>query len=167
MSLRYQFVKARGPASSIISLFGGGTETLGYSHVDILDRDQHSLIGARSDWIKTDQGWIPPGVQRRPLGYAEKTWVRRDVYELYASPAQEEIFYDYLYKQINKPYDQLAILAFLAGRNWRDDSAWFCDELAAAVTEKSGRCDELYLPANKLSPTTWAVVVSAIGGVRQ
>src|SRR6185437_992098 len=40
--------------------------------------------------------------------------------------------YRYAYKQINKKYDHLAILAFVTNRDWREDDCWFCSELVAA-----------------------------------
>ena len=166
MSVRYQFDRGYGPISAAISMFGGGTLTLGFSHVDIVLPDGR-LLGARSDWIKPLDGSapIPPGVRVRPANYEK--WKRRVVFELAATKKQEASFYKFLNAQVGKPYDKLAIWAFVANRNWRDDEAWFCDELAAAATEQAGLCEQLYLPANKLTPTSWAVVVSAIGGVAQ
>lgn len=140
---------------------------MGFSHVDIVlplgnrwGVPAGSLLGARSDAV----GGKLAGVQIRPAGYAEP-WVRRHVFELKSTLKQEVLFYDFLELQLNKPYDSLAIVAFLTQRDWRDDSAWFCDELAARATERAGLCGVLYLPANKLTPTGWAVVVTALGGV--
>jgi hypothetical protein len=161
MSIKFQFVLGAGFSSSVIAWFGGGDNSaLGFSHVDCMLPDGR-LLGARSDWV----GGAPPGVRIRPSGY--EAWKRRVVFELASTPAQEKLFYDFLMAQVGKPYDKLAIFSFIADRDWRDDSAWFCSELAAAASEHAGACDALYLPANKLSPTAWAVVVSALGGIAQ
>lgn len=58
---------------------------------------------------------------------------------------EEKVFWDFLLAQDGKPYDIKAILSFIPGirwfvrdRNWRDDKAWFCDELDIAAYEKAG-----------------------------
>lgn len=168
--IRYQFVLARGFGSWAIDTFGAGTRTLGFSHVDIflppgllfnkkrVLSSQGELFGARSDVI----GGKPPGCQRRPFGYGNAGWIRRVQMSLPATPAQEEKFYAFLAAQEGKPYDKTAILAFFFDRDWREDDSWFCSELAAAATEIADLCPDLYLPRNKLPPTTWAVVLSAL-----
>jgi uncharacterized protein YycO len=160
MSVKFRFVRGTNLVSDIIALAGAEAETMGFSHVDIV-LPSGELLGARSDEV----GGKPPGVQVRPAGYTGTE--RFEVFELPATPTQESAFYAYALEQVGKPYDKLAILAFVLGRNWRDEGHWFCSELGAAATEKAGLCDELYLPANKIMPTTWAVVLSALGGVRQ
>ena len=170
--IQFQFVLASGWSSGLIQMFGGGTKTLGFSHVDILLPPglvfggktvpvTGQLFGARSDEI----GGKPPGVQRRPIGYGDKEWIRREIFALQSTPAQDKVFYGFLAAQEGKPYDKTAIVAFAVDRDWRADDSWFCDELAAAATEAAGVCPNLYLPANKLTPTGWAVVVSALGGI--
>lgn len=158
MSIKAQFVLAHGWSSAIIQMGGGGTRALGFSHVDIV-LPTGELYGARSDAI----GGKPPGVQRRPKDYGKKTWIRQVVFELAATPEQEKAFYDFAFLQEGKPYDKLAIIAFFADRNWRDDDAWFCDELLLACTEKAALCPPLYLPANKFNPTGAACIWSALG----
>jgi hypothetical protein len=170
--ISYQFVLASGLASGLIQMFGGGTQTLGFSHVDVVLPPglifggqtvpvTGQLFGARSDEV----GGRPAGVQRRPVGYGNASWIRRTIFTLSSTPAQEAAFYAFLYAQEGKPYDKTAIIAFAADRDWRAEDSWFCDELAAAATEASLLCPALYLPANKLTPTGWAVVVSALGAV--
>lgn len=39
---------------------------------------------------------------------------------------------DWLLEQVGRPYDWTALLGFLAWRDWADDHAWYCSELAAA-----------------------------------
>ena len=35
--------------------------------------------------------------------------------------------------QVGKPYDYTALFGILAGRNWQDQSSWFCSELTASA----------------------------------
>lgn len=158
--LTAQFVLARGCSSRLILLAGAGTQAKGFSHVDIVLPDG-MLFGARSDSV----GGKPPGVQRRPAGYGDATWARREIFSLKATPAQEKRGYDFLYAQEGKPYDKLAIFAFFISRNWRDDDSWICDELYLKFIEAAGVCPPLYLPANRLNPTGAAVVASALGAI--
>lgn len=158
--ISFQFVLASGFSSALIQMFGGGTSTLGFSHVDVV-LPTGELFGARTDFPINGK----TGVQRRQAGYGNASWIRRTVFTLSSTPAQEAAFYAFLLAQEGKPYDKTAIVAFAAARDWRADDSWFCDELAAAATESAGICPELYLPANKLTPTGWAVVLSALGAV--
>lgn len=149
-----QFVGARGLASSIIERFGAGS----FSHVDA-ELPDGTLLGARSDSI----GGRPPGVQIRPADYGLAGWRIKVKCHILASDIQEADFYDFLKAQEGKPYDKLAIFAFVIGRDWRDDSAWFCDELDAAGLERAKVIPDLYLPASKMSPTSLALALSATG----
>jgi hypothetical protein len=158
MSVKAQFVLARGLSSAVIQLAGGGTRALGFSHVDMV-LPTGELLGSRTDYPVNGQ----TGVQIRPPDYAKHTWIRQIVMELKATPDQEALFYNYAKLQVGKPYDKLAIIAFFADRDWRDDEAWFCDELLLACTEKSGLCPPLYLPNNKFNPTGAACIWSALG----
>jgi hypothetical protein len=158
VSAKGQFVLARGPSSAIIQLAGGGTRALGFSHVDLV-LPSGQLLGARTDYPINGE----TGVQIRPMDYGAKDWIRREVFELAATPEQTAKFYDYALKQVGKPYDKLAILAFFTDRNWRDDDAWFCDELYLACLEQAGLCPPLYLPTNKFNPTGAACIASALG----
>jgi hypothetical protein len=44
--------------------------------------------------------------------------------------------YRWLHRQLNKPYDVSAIIGFLFQRDWAEEDAWFCSELAAEFLEK-------------------------------
>lgn len=151
--IRLQFVLAAGPASRLIAWFGAG----GFSHVDAV-WTHGSLLGARSDRV----GGEPSGVYVRPPGYAR--WLRRTVFEVPASPSEERRWRGFLFDQLAKPYDRRAILAFVCGRNWREDDSWICSELQARALEVAGVCPRLCLPAHKITPGALALVVSAIGG---
>lgn len=158
MSLNAQFVLARGFTSTLILLAGAGTQSLGFSHVDIILPDG-TLFGARTDYPINGK----TGVQRRPPGYGAKDWIRRVVFSLPATPDQERKGYDFLLAQEGKPYDKLAILAFFTDRDWRDENAWFCDELYLRFLETAGACPSLYLPASRINPTGAANIASALG----
>jgi hypothetical protein len=153
-----QFVLARGWSSGLILLSGGGTTALGFSHVDVV-LPSGELFGARTDYPINGH----TGVQRRQPGYGAATWIRRETFTIKSTAAQEKRGYDFLLAQEGKPYDKLAIMAFFTDRNWRDDDAWFCDELLLRFLEVAGVCPPLYLPANRFNPTGAACVMSALG----
>lgn len=172
MSLKAQFVLAGGISSTLIEIGGGGTNTLGFSHCDIVlpgkiangyneefDPDREYLLGSRTDFPIDGQ----TGVQIRDWDYGKATWIRQEVFELSATPEQEIAFYDYAFAQVGKPYDKLAIIAFFIARDWRDEGAWFCDEYLLACTEQAKLCPSLYLPTNKFTPTGAACIWSALG----
>lgn len=164
MYLTHQFVLAHGWSSSLIVLAGGGTDKLGFSHVDIVWPDGR-LFGARDDKVLTKDGkTIGPGVHFRPPEYGDKVWIRKVQIRIAVTDSQARAFYDFLLKQENKPYDQLAILAFLVERDWRQDSAWFCDELGLAALETANIIPAAYLPMNKFTPTGLAVLLSIYPG---
>jgi hypothetical protein len=147
-----QFVQGKDWSGRLIEWFGGGPR---YSHVDIVT-PTGMLLGARSDVV----GGRPAGVQVRPSDYiGDEKFLR---ISLPCSSAQANAFYDFLNAQIGKPYDKIAILAFLIGRDWRDTSAWFCDELAASALETAGLIQPLAVPENKLTPGSLLLVLSAI-----
>ena len=154
--MKLQFVRGGDLASSAIGWFSAGH----LSHVDAILADG-GLLGARSDSI----GGKPPGVQIRPPGYAY--WPLRVVYDIPSTAAQEQQFWTFLYQQIGKPYDKLAIMAFLFNRNWRDGDAWFCSELQARALECAGILKPSLLPANKVTPVMLAELVGEIGSISE
>jgi hypothetical protein len=156
--MRWQFVKGTSWTSEQIALFGAGQ----FSHVDTIGPDER-LIGARSDLITVGATTYPAGVQWRPPNY--ELWAERVIVSLNVTPEQEAAYWAYMDLQIGKPYDKLAIVAFIVGRNWRDDDAWFCSELVIACCEQAGICPLLYVRSNKVTPVACAMVLSALGGV--
>jgi uncharacterized protein YycO len=158
VSFKAQFVRQAGPTSDIIALAGGGDQFEGFSHVDIL-LPNGNLLGARDDSV----GGQLSGVWIRRPNYV--TWIRRVVIEIPCSDAQAATAYAFANAQVGKPYDTTAILAFIAGRNWREPDSWFCSELFMASVETAGICDQLYSPVNKIMPTPAALVATALGGV--
>jgi hypothetical protein len=150
-AITLQFVGNDSLGSRLIEWYDHGQ----YSHVDTVLPDG-SLLGARNDVI----GAIPAGVQIRPAGYVVGDRMKRVV--IPRSDVREANYYDYVEAQIGKPYDRCAIAAFFAGRDWRDETAWFCSELVAAGLEAAGVVYPLSAPVNKIAPDDLLLVLSAM-----
>lgn len=150
-----QFVRQADLASSAIAWFTQGE----FSHVDAVMPDG-SLLGSRNDSV----GGQPRGVHIRPPDYADFAFKVR--FNIWAYKPQEDKFYEFLNRQLGKPYDTTAIWGFVTGRNWREKDSWICSELQAAALEAAGLVPPLYLATNKISPTALALTVSAIGAAR-
>lgn len=157
------FVAAAGWSSRAIEWFGAG----GFSHVDCVlpaeyCRQQRlpigSLLGARSDVT----GGSQPGVRIRPPIY--ETWPKRLILRVPCTDQQAKAWLDFLLQQLGKPYDKIGILAFVIGRNWREENAWWCSELFVRSLEIAGICGDLALPFYKITPGDGALVASALGG---
>jgi uncharacterized protein YycO len=82
------------------------------------------------------------GVQIRPADYA-----KYDVEALFVADVTPEVetkIYEFIHKQIGKPYDKLGIINLALQHkdnntgSWKDDTAWFCSELIAAAFEYAG-----------------------------
>lgn len=155
MSIRLQFVLGQGWSSRAIAWFSAGGDR-GFSHVDAVLADG-CLLGARSDSV----GGKPPGVQIRPDNYEK--WYRRVRFELDATPAQEMEWRKFLYAQVGKPYDSAAIVGFAFGRAWEEAGAFDCSQLQTGALVESRLCHQPYLYDNQITPTTLAVVVTALG----
>lgn len=156
MTVRLRFVREDDPISSAIAWFSHGP----CSHVGAI-MEGGSELGARNDRV----GGKPPGVQIRPGDYAKFAY--SETFIVPATAEQEKAFWGFLFAQVGKPYDRLAILGFVSGRNWRQDDAWFCAEIDARALEISKLVPPLYLIDNKITPAALALVVSAIGGKRE
>ena len=147
---RYQFVRANDFASDAIAIYSDGA----FSHVDIL-LDDGRLLGARSDC----KGGAPAGVQIRTPDYA--SWSKQVIIALPCTLEQKQRALDFATLQLGKPYDPLAIVAFVAAKDWRLENAWFCSELGARVGEVGALWSELYSPANHITPVGLALVASS------
>jgi hypothetical protein len=152
--IQVQFVRGASLSSAAIEVFSAGH----LSHVDLVLPDGN-LLGARSDAI----GGAPPGVQIRPPGYEK--WLLRVVFSVPATDAQALAFWNFARAQVGKPYDKLAIFAFVINRNWRDDDAWFCSELCMRCFEVAGVVQQLFSTPNKITPVMAANTLSAVPGV--
>lgn len=155
MTVSLQFSRQASLSSDLIAYEGAGE----FSHVDAV-MPSGELLGSRSDEV----GGKPAGVQIRPANYA--VFVRRAIFTLPTVAEREVRFWAFLHVQIGKPYDKAAIYGFITGRNWRDEGSWFCSELQGSALEISSMCPPLYLATNRLSPSTLACVVSALGAAR-
>ena len=153
MSIRLQFSGCRDIASRAIMWFTHGQ----FSHVDVV-LPSGELLGARNDSV----GGKPPGVQVRPRGYTQ--FSKRVIMELTPTLAQEKSFYDFLMRQVGKPYDHAAIWGFLVNRDWRERDSWICSELIAATLEESSIIARLYALASTVDPVDLSLIFSAIGG---
>jgi hypothetical protein len=132
--------------SAAIEWWGGGY----FSHVTTLLPNRREVIDSRSDHVCG----VPPGVEVRPLeslNGSDVVWRT-----LRASRVQACACYEMLFSQLHKPYDFAGIFGFasdsLIDRNWRDERAWFCDELAVWSWEKVGIIPILTLPAYRITP---------------
>lgn len=153
-ALTFQFVRGADLTSDLLAWFGAGD----FSHVDIV-LDKGLLLGARSDSI----GGKPPGVQIRPPGYDPK-WTKQVIISIPCTLEQQHTAETFALGQVGKAYDKLAIVGFAVGRDWRDDTEWFCSELGARYGEIGGVWSELYTPANKVEPSALAMLASGISG---
>jgi hypothetical protein len=77
--------------------------------------------------------------------------------------AQYQRWLDFLYAQVGKRYDRLAILAFIVERDWREEDTWICSELATRALEVAGIFSNLELTPNKVTPGALAFAFSAAG----
>lgn len=154
--IKLQFVLENALSSRIIAWYGAAQ----YSHVDCL-LDDGTLLGARSDAV----GGKPPGVQVRPQGYAK--WINRKVMTVSCTSGQKKSYNDFLYSQLEKPYDDLAIWGFFVGRDWREDDSWICSEIQSRAGEVSTILQRLFIPTSRITPPACGVAFSAVGGVTQ
>lgn len=154
MTIQLQFVSDGDIGSQTIAWFSQGH----FSHVDAIMPDGN-LLGARNDKV----GGKPSGVQIRPPRYVE--FSKQVVMTIPSSQRQSDTFYDFLRKQIGKPYDTTAIWAFVLNRDWREDDSWICSELQSAAGEIAGILPKLYVPTNKITPVACALAFSAVGGI--
>lgn len=161
MTIQLQFIGGHNFTSKLIGYFSAGH----LSHVDVV-MPTGRLLGARSDRCRGKDSlnaWdIPSGVRIRPPNYIghPHALVRFDIP---TTPDQERIFFDFLSKQIGRPYDYEAILGFMFSRDWRETDSYICSELVALALEKAKIVPCLYLAANKITPVALALAVSALG----
>lgn len=147
--------------SAEIERFGGK-----YSHVATLLPGGKEVLDARSDVIKG----IAAGVQIRPASYLGAPYVV-DLYEIPCTEAQLDAAYSRLRTQLGKPYDKIGIINFGTGmitgdfedRNWRNESAWFCDELCVWDWEMEGICPQLQITPNRIAPGSASLIASVLG----
>lgn len=130
---------------SLISKAIGGQGRGGWAHMTTFVSDTEVIDARVGHTVIRDSAGkitriIDPGVQRRPASYLDA-----NEYALVLSfPCSALSFAagtQLLVKQLGKPYDSRGIYtAFVRGKmdnpDWREQSAWFCDELALWVLER-------------------------------
>lgn len=152
MSLSVVFVADKTLSGRAISCFGGDF----WDHMAIMIDDE-TVIDARSDVIRG----IPAGVEKRPVDYLwhYSSYVRL---EMPCDDHQRHMVIWALKNELHKPYDRIGILDFalcrMKDRNWRDRTAWFCDELAVYAMEIGRVLDPVLLPIYRLKPGNAALM---------
>lgn len=156
--LLYQFSTSPALASRIIRILTCSP----FSHVDLVLPGE-GLLGVSGKW-RDDPG----GVRIRPFD----AWPYLYPPKVARVRCSEAVFtktIDYVRGQIDKPFDNKALYAFLkdrAGirtpdRNWRDPSAWFCSEVQARGAEWGGLFSyPLIQPKHIISPNTFLVYLN-------
>lgn len=152
--ITFQFSCQDDLGSEAIRIFEHGE----YSHVDMV-LDDGSLLGARDDVMMG----IAPGVQVRPSAYVNFSAVK--VVKIPCTDDEKTKFYSLAFSQVGKPYDESAILAFVAGRNWRSEDSWFCSELGLWCLEGSFLPYKAALTENKATPGDLFLVSSVFTDV--
>jgi hypothetical protein len=144
------FFKGTGPTAKAIQWFSAGP----FSHVAAL-WSPAQYLDSRDDVV----GGVLPGVRIRPVEAEPDPHV---IFTLPASNGQYAAWQTFLRGQIGKPYDKPGIWGFATGRDWRQPDSWFCSELQAAALEAANLIPALYAPANKITPSALAIILSAI-----
>jgi hypothetical protein len=152
MILRWRFIAEKDLASRAIAWFGGGN----WSHVDLVMPDG-SFAGARADVLKG----VAAGYQIRPYDYIAP--VSEVMLSLEVTASQAQAYYDASKAKIGCPYDKLAILGFILGRNWMEPDAWECAEAQADNGMLAKLWNKLYLSANRITPNDLTLILSAVG----
>jgi hypothetical protein len=151
-----QLVRGRSLLSRGIGYWGRGF----YSHIDVVT-PLGLLRGARSDEILG----IESGVRDRPQNY--ETWARCTRYTIDLTDAQWEVYWEFSDKQVGKPYDTDGVIrAFVFGRDWRDDSNWWCSELWARNLEVP-RVIQIAPEINAITPGDCGYILAGLKAVRK
>ncbi len=144
-----RFVSHPGPFDLLVK-----AAQLGYwaSHVDALMPDGNFISSRFTD-----------GVQIRPRDYDKNQFTRDQWFNIISTKEEEAKFYDFLKAQVGKPYDSLAIIAFLFSRDWQAPDSWFCSELPAAALSACGLFPKtLAVGFNRITPRDLALITSAL-----
>ena len=93
------------------------------------------------------------GVKIRPYGYYRASSVRAVTVEMEDKDYGRMM--DWLYNQVGKPYDFMAVIGIVFRRNWRSENKWFCSELVARAFEVG---DKPLIRADHVSRVTPAML---------
>jgi hypothetical protein len=106
------------------------------------------------------------GVLARPPDYDTDGFLKEFFLNVGSTPEQNASFYRFLQDQIGKPYDSLAILAFISERDWQAPDSWFCSELIAAALTHCGLFPaHLAVGFNRITPRDLMLLAGAISEV--
>ena len=84
-------------------------------------------------------GDVPAGYEDRPWAYGRATWATWTVFTTEVTDDEYELYWRFSDAQLHKPYDTRGLInTFVFGREWRDDSKWWCSEEVAANGEAAG-----------------------------
>lgn len=101
------------------------------------------------------------GVRVRPADYDAGQRSKEMRITLPSDDLMDDRFYAFLNKQLGKPYDVEAILAFVTQRDWQSPEAWFCSELIAAALVACGWFSTpLATEFNHITPRDLLLIVS-------
>lgn len=145
--INIRFCTGNGPISAAIRAAEYGFWA---SHAEAVMPDGN-IIGAHADG----------GVLEREPGYDEGSNTMELYISLECTEEQERQFCEFMHSQLGKPYDKLAIAAFMLGRDWRTHESWFCSELVAAALEHCGWLPPLCVEVNHVSPRDLILLLSA------
>jgi hypothetical protein len=114
-----------------------------FSHVDVVLPDG-TLLGASDSPHAPYVEGNPGGVAVRPADY--QPFAIRRIAHVYVPARVEAKFIELLRSQLGEPFDGKAMHAVFnpdanAGRDWRDESAWFCSEMVSWALEEAGAFD--------------------------
>jgi len=147
-AITLQFVTTNQLLSRAIRLFQRGW----ISHVDGVTADGR-LLGSQN----------VGGVQIRPPNYEK--FSRFERFNIPVSDEQEELYWNFLHEQIGKPYDTLAIAAFVFNRDWRSRMGGFVTSWLRPVSNTLRWCASWLRTSTGSTCATLYLVVSAIAPV--
>jgi hypothetical protein len=102
-----------------------------WSHVQAF-KDDETLIGA--DWALRREDRC---VKEQP--FAERLALASKAAVMHVPVPYESTALQFLVDQLGKPYDTPGMLGLGLHRDWQEDDAWWCSELAGAYIEAGGR----------------------------
>jgi hypothetical protein len=136
-------------SSKLITLFEDGFWA---THVETVMPDGRWL-GAR----------FKGGVLARPANYDHDKVSKQVFVEIPCTEHQAELYYEFMERQLNKPYDVTGIIGILFQRNWRERAAWFCSELVVAGLCYCGILPEhIAIILNHVTPRDAMLIVSCL-----
>ncbi len=159
LTITWQCVRRHGLIAGLIGAFGGGLESGRFNHVDVVGPDGW-LYGAQASVIRG----IKAGTQRRPPNY--EVWIERVQFTLPVSNTAYDIFWRFINQTLDDPYDTPGLIAtYVLGENWRLRNGWWCSEWQAAGAERAGIIGHLWDGARQVTPSDWALILTALGAV--